>query len=171
MGHRTRHGLSVLSLLALVASMSQSPSAIALAQGTRQNPLTSVTGLRCRFSVTTSVLWKGGKPDVHTEATDSQITIADVDIQDATAEVSGPQGKRFASAVLSDGTLYFMETTRGALEVTTVFATESSPGKFKAVRAEHAYVFLTVPPFIEDPMVSQSYGECEPMRASGAVAP
>jgi hypothetical protein len=150
-------------VLAITASMSQSPSAIALAQGTRQNPLTSVTGLRCRFSVTTSALWKGGKPDVRTEATDSQITIADVDIQDATAEVSGPQGKRFASAVLSDGTLYFMETTRGALDVTTVFATESSPGKFKAVRAEHAYVFLIVPPFVEDPTVSQSYGECEPM--------
>jgi len=158
-------------VLAVTASMTQSPSAIALAQGTRQNPLTSVTGLRCRFSATTSVLWKGGKPDVHTEAIDSQITIADVDIQDATAEVSGPQGKRFASAVLSDGTLYFMETTRGALDVTTVFATESSPGRFKAVRAEHAYVFLTVPPFIEDPTVSQSYGECEPMRAAGAASP
>ena len=168
MGRRTKHALS---LLVVVAMMSQSPSAVALAQGTRQNPLTSVTGFRCRFSVTTTVLWKGGKPDVHTEAIDSQVTIADVNLQDATAEVSGPQGRRFASAVLSDGTLYFMESTRGALDVTTVFATESSPGTFKAVRAEHAYVFLIVPPFVEDPTVSQIYGECEPMRASGAVSP
>ena len=136
--------------------------AVGLAQGTRQNPLIAVTGLRCRFSVTTSVLWKAGKPDVRTDAADLQLTIADIDIQDATAEVSGPEGRRFASAVLSDGTLYFMESTRGALDVTTVFATESSRGTLKAVRAEHAYVFLTVPPFIEDPTVSQSYGECEP---------
>jgi len=167
MGRRTKRALS---LLAVVASLSQS-TAVGFAQGTRQNPFTSVTGFRCRFSVMTSVLWKAGKPDVHTEAIDSQVMIADVNIQDATAEVSGPQGRRFASAVLSDGTLYFMETTRGALDVTTVFATETSPGKFKAVRAEHAYVFLIVPPFVEDPTVSQSYGECEPVRASGAVSP
>jgi hypothetical protein len=160
MKNRTRQALSVL---AIVTSMSQSPSTVGLPQGTRQNPFASITGLRCRFSVTTSVQWKGGKPDVHTEAIDSNVTISDVSIQDATAEVTGPQGRRFASAVLSDGTLYFMETTRGALDVTTVFATESSPGKLKAVRAEHAYVFLTVPPFVEDPRVSQSYGECEPM--------
>jgi hypothetical protein len=150
-------------VLAIVASMSQSTWTSGLPQATRQNPFTSITGLRCRFSLTSSVLWKSGKPDVHTEATDSQVTISDIEIQDATAEVAGPQGRRFASAVLSDGTLYFMETTRGALVVTTLFATESSPGKLKAVRAEHAYVFLTVPPFVEDPTVSQSYGECEPM--------
>jgi hypothetical protein len=30
------------------------------------------------------------------------------------------------------------------------------------VRAQHAYVFLTVPPFDPNPTVSQSYGECEP---------
>jgi hypothetical protein len=165
MGRRTKHALS---LLVVVATMSQSPSAVAvaLAQGTRQNPFTSVTGFRCRFSVTTSVLWKNGKPDVRTEPMESQVTVSDISIQDATAEVSGPQGKRFASAVLSDGTLYFMETTRGALDVTTVFATESSPGKFKAVRAQHAYVFLIVPPFVEDPTVSQSYGECEPIAGA-----
>ena len=160
MSNRTSRALFAL---AIVVSMSQSPSTVGLPQGTRQNPFASITGLRCRFSVTTSVLWKGGKPDVRTEAIDSNVTISDVSIQDATAEVTSPQGRRFASAVLSDGTLYFMETTRGALDVTTVFATESSPGKLKAVRAEHAYVFLTVPPFVEDPTVSQSYGECEPV--------
>lgn len=150
-------------MLAMIACMSQAPSAVGLRQGTRDNPLTSITGLRCRFSVTTSVLWKEGKPDVHTEAANLGLTISDVDIQDATAEVSGPDGRRFASAVLSDGSLYFMETTRGALDVTTVFATQSSPGKLKAVRAQHAYVFLLVPPFEENPTVSQSYGECEPI--------
>jgi hypothetical protein len=47
------------------------------------------------------------------------------------------------------------------VDVTTVFAIESTPGKLKAVRAEHAYVFLIVPPFVPDPTVAQSYGECE----------
>jgi hypothetical protein len=152
----------LLTILAVMASLSQAPSAGGRLQGARENPLTSIAGLRCHFSVATSALWKAGKPDARTEPTDSRITISDIDIQDGTAEVSGPQGRRFATAVLSDGSLYFMETTRGGLEVTTVFAAESSPGKLKAVRAQHAYVFLTVPPFDPDPTVSQSYGECEP---------
>ena len=159
MGRRTRPRFC---LLVIAASLSQSPSAAGLSQGTRQNPLTSVTGLRCRFSVTTSVLWKGGKPDVRIDATESRVTISEIDIQDGTAEVSGQEGRRFATTVLSDGSLYFMESTRGALDVTTVFATESSPGKLKAVRAQYAYVFLTVPPLIPDPTITQSYGECEP---------
>jgi hypothetical protein len=112
--------------------------------------------------VTTTVLWKEGTPEVRTELTESRATIAGIDIQDGTAEVVGPQGRRFLTAALSDGSLYFTESTRGALQVTSVFASESSPGKLKAVRAEYAYVFLTVPPFVPDPTVSHSYGECEP---------
>lgn len=159
-GHRTQR---LLSILAVVAVLSQAPSARVHLQGARDNPLSAITGLRCQFTVATSALWKEGQPDVRTAPADSRLTISDIDIQDGTAEVSGPQGRRFATAVLSDGSLYFMETTRGALDVTTVFATESSPGALKAVRAQHAYVFLTVPPFDPNPTVSQSYGECAPV--------
>jgi hypothetical protein len=159
MGPRTTRGLSILTV---VVALSQPASAAGALQEARQNPLTSITGLSCHFTVTTSVVWKGGKPDVHTATTESRVTLSNVNLGDGTAEAAGPEGKRFATAVLSDGTLYFMETTRGALDVTTVFATESSPGKLKAVRAQHAYVFLTVPPFDENPTVAQSYGECEP---------
>ena len=147
--------------VALIAVISQSPSATAL-QDVRPNPLESIGTLRCRFTVATSVVWKAGKPDVRVEPTTMEVTISNVDVQDGTADVVGKGGRRVATTVLSDGSLYFMESTRGDLEVTTVFATESSPGKLKAVRAHHAYLFLTVPPFVEDPTVSQSYGECEP---------
>ena len=162
MGNSTRWGLC---LLAIAAGLSESPSAAGSPQAVRQNPLASVTGLRCRFTLTTSVLWKAGKPDVRIEPIDAQLTISDIDVQNGTAEVAGPQGRRLAATVLSDGSLYFIENTRGSLEVTTVFATESTPGKLKAVRAEYSYVFLIVPPFGPDPTVSQSYGECE---AAGA---
>ena len=156
---RTAHGLA---LVAMIAATADTSTAGGLRQSTRENPLTSITGLRCRFSVTSSVLWKEGKPEVHTEAADSRVTFSAVDIQDGTAEIAGGQGRRFATTVLSDGTLVLMESTRGSLDVTTVFAIESSPGKLKAVRAHHEYLFLIVPPFVVDPTVSQSYGECEP---------
>jgi hypothetical protein len=152
----------VLPVIAIIVTMAATPAAGDLRQGLRQNPLTSITGLRCRFTITTSVLWKAGRPEVRSESAESQVAFSHVDIQDGTAEVASDQGRRFATTVLSDGSLYFMESTRGSLEVTTVFAAESSPGKLKAVRAQHAYIFLIVPPFSTDPTVAQSYGECEP---------
>ena len=151
-----------LYALGIAVCLSQSPSAAGLFQDTRQNPLTSITALRCRFSVTSSVLWKEGKPDVRTEARDSRVSITNIDIQDGTAEVPGPRGRRFATTMLSDGSLFVMESEQGALHVTTVFAVESSPGWLKAVRAEYSYVFLTVPPLVPDPTVTQSFGECQP---------
>jgi hypothetical protein len=155
-------GIRLGFVIVLIAVFSPSPSAAAGPQGDRRNPLESISGLTCRFSVGMSAVWKGGKPDVKVETATTEVTISNVDIQDGTADVAGKGGRRLATTVLSDGSLYFMESTRGALEVTTVFATESSPGKLKAVRAHHEYLFLTVPPFVEDPVVSQSYGECEP---------
>ena len=155
-------GIRAAFVIVLIAVISPSPAAARL-QGDRQNPLESVRTLQCRFTVGTSVVWKAGKPEVRVEPSTTEVTITNVDIQDGTADVAGKGGRRLATTVLSDGSLYFMESTRGALEVTTVFATESSPGKLKAVRAHHEYLFLTVPPFVEDPTVSQSYGECEPI--------
>ena len=152
----------------IAACLSQTPSAAGLLQDTRENPFTSVRELRCRFSVTTSVLWKDGKPDVRTETRELRLTIANIDVQDGTAEVPGPRGRRFATTSLSDGSLFVMESTQGGLHVTTVFAVESSPGTFKAVRAEYSYVYLTVPPLVRDPTVTQSYGECEPTAADAA---
>jgi hypothetical protein len=148
-------------MLAIAACLAQSPAAAGAFQDTRANPLETITSLRCRFSVRTSVLWKDGKPDVRSEQAASRLTISNIDVQDGTAEIVGPQGRRFATTVLSDGSLFVMESTRGTLHVTTVFAIESSPGMLKAVRAEYGYEYLTVPPFPTDPTVWHSYGECE----------
>lgn len=156
-----RTATTVVLFVGICLCGSESPSAAGRRQGGRDNPLTSITGLQCRFTMKTSVLWKSGKPDARTEPADVRVTITDINLQDGTAEASGPDGRRFAAAALSDGSLYFMETTRGSVDLTTVFATESSPGKLKAARAQQAYVFLTVPPFDENPTVAQSYGECE----------
>ena len=164
MGSGTRRGLCIL---AIAACLWPSASAAALFQDTAQNPLTSVTALRCRFSLTTSVLWKDGKPDLRSQATEWRLTVANIDVQDGTAEIPGPRGRGHATTMLSDGSLFVMETAPGALRVTTVFAVESSAGWLKAVHAEYSYVFLTVPPFVPDPTVTQSFGECQP--ASGNV--
>jgi hypothetical protein len=65
------------------------------------------------------------------------------------------------SAVLSGWSLYFVENSVGQLNVTTVFAQESAPGKLKAVHSRHGYLQMQVGKFISEPSVSQNYGECE----------
>ena len=97
------------------------------------NPLTKVKALKCRFPVAV----------------------------DGTAEVAGTAGKAFVSAVLSGWSLYFVENGVGQLNVTTVFAQESAPGKLKAVHSRHGYLQMQVGKFIAEPSVSQNYGECE----------
>ena len=53
-----------------------------------------------------------------------------------------------------------MQIERGALSVTSVFATESSPNRYKAALTRQNFVYLTVPPFMDNPTVTQSYGDC-----------
>ena len=102
-------GIRLAFVIALVTIFSPSPSAAGL-QGDRRNALESVRTLRCRFTLTTSALWKGGRPDVKVEATAMEVTISNVDIQDGTADVAGKGGRRLATTVLSDGSLSFMES-------------------------------------------------------------
>jgi hypothetical protein len=158
-----RHRLTVLLLLA-IACTSRPAAAQA---GERPNPLTTITGLTCRFPIVASAVWQDGKPEATVAPQDLSIVVSEIDVQEGTAQLRGAQGGHFATAVLSAGSLYFLESDRGSLDVTTDFATEGSPGTLKAVRARHGYVFLTVPPFGNDPTVSQSYGECTPTPAIG----
>jgi hypothetical protein len=159
-------------LVALLLMAMACTSQLAAAQdGDRPNPLTSITGLTCRFPVVASAVWKNGKPEAKIDSQDLSVVVSEVDTQEGTAQLRSSEGRHFATAVLSAGSLYFIESERGSVDITTVFATEGSPGTLKAVRARHGYVFLTVPPFSADPTVSQSYGECTPTGAGASKAP
>ena len=125
------------------------------------NPLTKLKALKCRFPVAVSGTWKNGEPVAQTRMQELLISVTEIDLGDATAEVAGTAGKAFVSAVLSGWSLYFVENGVGQLNVTTVFAQETSPGKLKAVHSRHGYLQMQVGKFIAEPSVSQNYGECE----------
>jgi hypothetical protein len=125
------------------------------------NPLTKVTALKCRFPVAVSGTWKNGEAVATPRTQELLLSIGDIDVSDGTAEVTGTAGKAFVSAVLSGWSLYFVENAVGQLNVTTVFAQESAPGKLKAVHSRHGYLQMQVGRFISEPSVSQNYGECE----------
>jgi hypothetical protein len=137
--------------------------AVAVAQTPAEppNPLTQIKAITCRFPSATSAVWKAGEPQAQTKTQDMRFDISEIDVGDGTAEFMGTAGRAYVTAVLSGWSLYFVESTVGQLNVTTVFAQEASPKKLKAVHSRHGYLQMQVGRFIAEPSVSQNYGECE----------
>jgi len=125
------------------------------------NPLTSVKSLKCQFPAATSATWKAGAPVAQTKTQEMLFTITNIDVQDGTAEFTGTAGRSYVTAVLSGWSVYFVESSVGQLNVTTVFAQEASPKKLKAVHSRHGYLQMQVGRYISEPSVSQNYGDCE----------
>jgi hypothetical protein len=148
------------TLLPTVAALTALANAVVFAQEP-PNPLTKVTALKCRFPVAVAGTWKAGEAVATPRTQELLINVTAIDVGDGTAEVAGTAGKAFVSAVLSGWSLYFVENSVGQLNVTTVFAQESAPGKLKAVHSRHGYLQMQVGKFISEPSVSQNYGECE----------
>ena len=151
--------LAIAGLLALTPAGSIAQSGAPPADP--PNPLKTVKALKCRFPVAVSGTWKNGEAVATPRTQELLINVTEIDVSDGTAEVAGTAGKAFVSAVLSGWSLYFVENAVGQLNVTTVFAQESAPGKLKAVHSRHGYLQMQVGRFISEPSVSQNYGECE----------
>ena len=125
------------------------------------NILTSVKALKCRFPAARTATWKNGEVQAQTKTQEMLFTISEIDVTDGTAEFLGTAGRSYVTAVLSGWSMYFVESSVGQLNVTTVFAQEASPKKLKAVHSRHGYLQMQVGRYISEPSVSQNYGECE----------
>jgi hypothetical protein len=131
-------------LAAMLTAVLTIPAGLRAQDAEPPNPLSSVTGLTCRFPSAASAVWSNGQPQLQTKAQELLFSITDIDVQDATAEMTGTGGKIFVSAVLSGWSLYFVESGVGHLNITTVFAQEAAPGKLKAVHSRHGYIQMAV---------------------------
>jgi hypothetical protein len=125
------------------------------------NPLTTVKRLKCRFPTASAAAWKSGDPQAQIKTQELGFELANIDVADGTAEYLGTAGRAFVTAVLSGWSLYFVESSVGQLNVTTVFAQEAAPKRLKAVHSRHGYLQMTVGRYIAEPSVSQNYGDCE----------
>lgn len=150
-----------IGALGAAVMLALAPAAAPAQTAEPPNPLKTVKALNCRFPVAVSGTWKAGEAVATPRTQELLITVTEIDVSDGTAEVAGTAGKAFVSAVLSGWSLYFVENGVGQLNVTTVFAQESAPGKLKAVHSRHGYLQMQVGKFISEPSVSQNYGECQ----------
>jgi len=162
MRNRNYRGLSAIgAALLLLAPV----PALAQADQDPPNPLTMLRGLTCSFPAATSATWTDdGAPAARTREQSMRLEVTAIDLEDGTAEIRATTGTVFVSAVLSGWSLYFVENAVGLLNVTTVFAQEASPGRFKAVHSRHGYLQMQVGNFISEPSVSQNYGDCAPVE-------
>jgi hypothetical protein len=137
--------------------------ATGLAQSTDKNPLASVKSLKCRFPVYTVGSWKNGEPKADVkQAQQLSLEIDEIDTEGGTARVTATSGPTHVTALLTISSLHFMErTVTGTLTITTVFASEGNVRTFRAVHSRHDYLPMSLPGYVSEPSVSQSYGECE----------
>jgi len=69
------------------------------------------------------------------------------------------------TALLTVSSLHFMErTVTGTLNVTTVFVPAGENTPLRAVHSRHDYLPMSIPGFVSEPTVSQSYGTCDAAR-------
>jgi hypothetical protein len=134
----------------------------ALAQSSDKNPLAEVKHLNCTFSVYSIVSWKGGKPEAQVKQPERlSVEIDEIDVNSGSGRVVGAAGPVDVTALLTIGSLHFLErSVTGTLNVTSVFVSDGGAKTFRAVQSRHDYLPMSVPNFVIEPSVSQHYGMC-----------
>ena len=108
----------------------------------------------------TSLTWDGtgGHPKV--EVQEMSLEVDSIDAGESTARIVASNSH--ITALLTANALHLLERTlQGNLTVTSVFSSEQSKGKDRAVRSQHDYLPLNIPGMAAEPTVSQAYGTCE----------
>jgi hypothetical protein len=117
--------------------------------------------LKCQFSTLSTGDWDGDKTKATVATSKLEIAFSSIDIDEGTAEADGGYGNAFIAVKYAHGYLHFLQISdAGPLYVTTVLATETTPGHFKAIHTRHEFSPTKVPGFTSRP---ETYiGDCSP---------
>jgi hypothetical protein len=144
----------------IVAGMLLAATAAAQVPNPPSPRLVAITSLKCTFPVLATGTWKAGEPVASTKAAKLAVAFTSIDTQEGTADAVGGAGKAHITVRVVGNYLNLMQMDPyGALYVTTVFNTESRPGKLQAVHTRHEYTPVSVPGFTSRP--EQYYGDCD----------
>jgi hypothetical protein len=155
-----RNSVAALGLLLLgLAARSERPAARAAGNDT----LATVKTLRCVFPLVATGTWNKGAAQATVTQAGLRVVFNSINTDEGTAESVGQFGRSDVIAKLSSRALHLIESFRdGPVYMTTVFDSESRPGKLKAVHTRHEYTDVKVLGFTSSP--EQYYGECEVER-------
>lgn len=115
--------------------------------------------LSCTFSTLTTGNWEGAKATATVTASKLEVKFSDIDVDEGTAEADGGFGNSFISVRYSHGYLHLMQMSdAGPLYITTVLATQTANGRFKAMHTRHEWSPAIVPGFTSRP--EMYVGDC-----------
>jgi len=125
-----------------------------------EKKLLAAKTLKCKFSTMATGDWgEGGKPKATVAASKIEVAFSSIDIDEGTAEADDGYGNQFISVKYAHGYLHFMQISdSGPLYLTSVLATETTPGHFKAIHTRHEWTTTTIPGFTSRP--EMYVGEC-----------
>ena len=128
-----------------------------------QKKLLGAKALKCTFSTLATGDWEGDKTKATVSPSKFEIGFSSIDVDEGTAEADGGYGNAFIAVKYAQGYLHFMQIgDAGPLYVTTVLATETTPGHFRAMHTRHEFCRRRWQGFTSRP---ETYvGECTPSR-------
>jgi hypothetical protein len=114
--------------------------------------LAAAKSLECKFTTLATGTWDGTKTSAAVSKADISVTFTDIDVDGGTAEADSGFGNAFISVRYAQGSLHFMQISdAGPLYITTVLATETAPGRLKAMQSRHEYSPTMLPGFTSRP--------------------
>ena len=146
--------------LLLVATCAPRVGAQTAAELALEKKLLAAKTLKCKFSTMATGDWaEGGKTKLTVAPAKVDVAFSSIDVDEGTAEADGGYGNTFISVKYAHGYLHFMQISdSGPLYVTTVLATETAPGHFKAIHTRHEWTAASIPGFTSRP--EMYVGEC-----------
>jgi len=146
--------------LLLVATCAPRAGAQTAAELALEKKLLAAKTLKCKFSTMATADWvEGGKTKLTVAPAKVDVAFSAIDIDEGTAEADGGYGSSFISVKYAHGYLHFMQISdSGPLYLTTVLATETAPGHFKAIHTRHEWTAASIPGFTSRP--EMYVGEC-----------
>jgi hypothetical protein len=147
--------IATLVVVAAALALGQTRDVAAQSQAKERElarKLAAAKRLECKFTTLATGTWDGGKTSAAVKQADISVTFTDIDVESGTAEADSGFGNAFISVKLSGGYLHFMQISdAGPLYVTTVLATETVPGRLKAMQTRAEYSPTMLPGFTSRP--------------------
>jgi hypothetical protein len=124
-----------------------------------QERLSAATALTCSFTTIANADWKNGTASVSTAPVKLSFGFKNVNVDEGSADAEGAFGDSFIVVRQMGDYLHLVQSYRsGPLYTTTVFARESSNGRFMAVHTRHEFTDVALPGFTSRP--EMYVGDC-----------
>jgi len=110
--------------------------------------------LECTFGTLATGDWEKGTKGTKATVAPAKLSLSffNIDIDEGTADSESGFGATFISVKYAHGYLHFMQISdAGPLYLTTVLATETVTGRFKAIHTRHEWSPAVVPGFTSRP--------------------